>query len=227
VFSAIAVAGVVLTALTLREPAPAREETGERGVATAVRQRTMQAGLAVIVLVGLFFGVVEVLAPLQLDRLGASAAVIGGAFLVGAGLEGLISRPIGRFTDRLGPLPPVRVALAAGAVLAVALPALDVAWPVAVLVALAGPAVGALWVPGTVMLSDGAEAAGLDQAFAFALMNLSWAGAQAVGAAGGGGLADAAGDWAAFGALGAVMALALAGSLAVTPRRLVGHSADA
>jgi hypothetical protein len=44
------------------------------------------------------------------------------------------------------------------------------------------------------MLSDAAEASGVDQALAAALMNLGWAGGQVVGSVGGGGAAKAVGD---------------------------------
>jgi hypothetical protein len=88
-----------------------------------------------------------------------------------------------------------------------------------VLAVIAGPLVGMLWVPGMTMLSDGTSAAGLDQAFAFALVNLTWAGAQTAGAGGGGALADAVGDWAAYGAVGAVTAAALLASVRATGMR--------
>ena len=74
-------------------------------------------------------------------------------------------------------------------------------------------------VPGMTVLSAGAESAGLDQAFAFALVNLTWAGAQTAGAGGGGALAESAGDWAAYGAVATVMACALLVSLRASPAR--------
>jgi predicted MFS family arabinose efflux permease len=58
----------------------------------------------------------------------------------------------------------------------------------------AGIAYGAFWVPGTALLSDGAETAGLDRALGFALLNVAWAPANVVGAMLGGALADAVGD---------------------------------
>jgi MFS family permease len=217
VFPSVAAVGVVLAMLIGREPAPAGRATGERGFAAALGRRTILAGLAAIVLVGLFFGVLEVLVPLKLDGLGASAAVIGAAFLVGAGLEGLVARPVGRVSDRRGPLAPVRLSLLASVVFALALPSLGAVWAVVALTALAGPAVGSMWTPGAVLLSAGADEARLDQAFAFALMNLFWAAAQAGGAAGGGALADHSGDWAAFGVLAAVLAAGVAASLGLRP----------
>ena len=50
-----------------------------------------------------------------------------------------------------------------------------------------------LWAPAIAMLSDGAEAHGIEQAIAFALVNLAWAVGQTAGAAGSAGLAEAAG----------------------------------
>jgi hypothetical protein len=61
------------------------------------------------------------------------------------------------------------------------------------------------------MLSDGAEAAGVAQGFAFALVNLAWATGQTAGAAGSARLADAAGDRVPFFVLVVVCALTLLG----------------
>jgi hypothetical protein len=72
------------------------------------------------------------------------------------------------------------------------------------------------------MLSDGAEAAGVAQGFAFALVNLAWATGQTAGAAGSARLADAAGDRVPYLVLVVVCVLTLAGlarhSLRVTGR---------
>ena len=48
--------------------------------------------------------------------------------------------------------------------------------------------------PGAALLADGAEDAGLDQGFGFALMNLAWAPGHIVGSTVGGALADVTGD---------------------------------
>jgi hypothetical protein len=60
------------------------------------------------------------------------------------------------------------------------------------------------------MLSEGAESVGLDQAYAFAAMNLVWAGAQLAGAAGGGAVADAVSDGAVYAFLAVLSAVGLA-----------------
>ena len=59
------------------------------------------------------FGTLDVLAPLRLDELGASAAVIGATFLVAGGARGGESPYIGRLSDRHGRVLPAFVGLAA------------------------------------------------------------------------------------------------------------------
>jgi MFS family permease len=167
------------------------------------------------VLVGLFFGVVEVLVPLRLHALGAGSVVVAGTFLMAAGFQALSAPPAGRYSDRSGPIVLVRGALACAVVLGAAIAAVEAVAPLVVLAVLAGPLVGTLWVPGMTILSGAAESVGLDQALAFALVNLTWSAAQTAGAGGGGALADAAGDWAAYGALIGVMGAALVVSLRV------------
>ena len=217
VFGAVAALAAGLAGWTLATAPPAAAPFGRRGFLVSLRHRPVLAGMALIVLVGLFFGVLDVLVPLRLDELGAGTAVVAGTFLAGAALQALASPAAGRYSDRRGPLPLVRVALAAAVVFAVALPAIGAVAPLVALTVAAGPIVGMLWVPGMAVLSGGAESAGLDQAFAFALVNLTWAGAQTAGAGGGGALAESAGDWAAYAAVGACMALALVVALRARP----------
>ena len=50
---------------------------------------------------------------------------------------------------------------------------------------------GSFWTPAMALLSDEAEARGLEYAYAFALINIAWAPGQAIGAVGGGALAAA------------------------------------
>jgi hypothetical protein len=79
------------------------------------------------------------------------------------------------------------------------------------------------------MLSDAAEADGLDQGLAAALMNLAWAGGQIVGSGGGGAAAKIAGDGlpiAVTAALCAVTLLALSRASGV-PRRKIPLAARA
>jgi predicted MFS family arabinose efflux permease len=84
------------------------------------------------------------------------------------------------------------------------------------LVILAAPAVGLLWAPAMAMLSDGAEARGLDQGLAFALINLAWSVGALCGAAGGAWVGETLGDSAAYLSLSALCA----GSLAAMAARV-------
>jgi MFS family permease len=89
---------------------------------------------------------------------------------------------------------PLRAALAASAVVALLLPWPRNAWLLAFLVVCAGLAFGSFWTPAMSLVSDAAEASGLEYAYAFALVNLAWAPGQAGGAALGGALASATSD---------------------------------
>jgi hypothetical protein len=59
------------------------------------------------------------------------------------------------------------------------------------------------------MLSDAADAHGMSQAYALALINFAWAAGQIGGAGGGGSLAKSAGDGAPFGIAASLCALTL------------------
>lgn len=211
VFSGIAVLGTVLAVAALRTPVTRGSGPDEsRGVLAVLRDRRAAGGAALVVLVAVFFGVVEVLVPLRLDELGAGAAVIAGAFLVTAALQAASSRAFGRWIDRRGSAVAIRAGLVSGCVLAALVPWPAAVVPIVLLVLLMGPAVGILWIPGMTMLWEGAERRGADQAYAFAVVNLTWAGASLVGAAAGGALAQATSDALPYLVLSAVFAAALA-----------------
>ena len=143
---------------------------------------------------GLLFGTIGVLAPLRLDDLGVSAAAIGATWLAAALLESGVSPFVGRLSDRRGRLYPCLIGLTLGAGMMLLFPWPNAAWQLIVLVILAAPAVGMLWAPSMALLSDGAEALGIAQGFAFALSNLGWSIGQTVGAAASARLADATSD---------------------------------
>jgi len=120
-------------------------------------------------------------------------AAIAACFLVAAGLEAIVAPMAGRLSDRHGRRAPALAGLAGGAVVMALLPWPASAWQLGGLVVLAALAIGVLWAPAIAMLSDGAEAHGIDQAIAFALVNLAWALGQTAGAAGSARVAEAAG----------------------------------
>jgi MFS family permease len=200
VFSAVGAVAVVLGVWATRVP-PVHVRGAGIGRLFRIRG-SIWAALWLVTLPALFSGAIEVLLPLRLDALGASAVGIGTIFLATAGLEAAISPSVGRASDRRGRLWPIRLGLAGATALAVLLP---LAEELALLVAGTAAIVAALamfWAPAMAMLSDASEAAGLDQGLAAALMNLSWAGGHVGGGALGGALGDAVGDGAAYGVLG-------------------------
>ena len=194
-FASVAVLAAVLAAWAITTPAARpRERQPLNMLLGAVRDPRVSGGLWFVLLPALLFGVLGVLAPLRLDRLGLGAVGIGATFLVAAGVEAIASPVLGRISDRRGPLPPLRAALVASALVAATLPWPDKRWLLASCVVLAGLAYGSFWAPGVSLLSHATEARGLDHSFGFALTNLAWAPGAAGGAAAGGALASATSD---------------------------------
>jgi MFS family permease len=204
-FSAAAVAGAVLIAITFLVPSPARpERQGLRAAWPAIRDRRVGVGMWLTMLAGVAFGVFDVLAPLRLNRLGASAVIIGATFLASAAIETALSPLAGRLSDQRGGLVPVRLSLAAAVVVSLLAPVLAPA-PVLIAVLIVGmPAFGTLFAPATALLSAGAEELGLNQGLAFGLGNMAWATGQAASAAAGGAIAQATADAVPYGLLAAV-----------------------
>jgi MFS family permease len=218
VFGIAALIGLALMAWALRLSAPPASRD-EAGWGSALRERALLPGAGVILLVGLLFGVVEVLVPLRFDELGGGGVVIAAAFAAASLTEGIAGPMLGRLSDRIGPLRPVRWSLAGAIGLALALPLPETIPLLIALCVVLGPIEGGMFVPAMKMLADGAERSGLDQGYAFAIFNLTWALTTAAGSAGGGAIADAARDAVAYGALAAFLALGLIASLRASASR--------
>jgi MFS family permease len=210
-FSAAAVAGAALMAVAFVVPRPqAAEPQPLRATWPAVHDRRVRAGMWLTMLAGLAFGVVDVLAPLRLSRLGATALLIGATFLASAAIETCLAPLIGRLSDRRGALLPVRMSLAAAVVVSLLAPVLA---PFGVLMALlivGMPAYGTLFTPASSLLSAGADQLRLNQGLAFGLGNLAWASGQAVAAAAGGAIAEATSDLVPYALLAGACAATLA-----------------
>jgi MFS family permease len=199
-FSAVAVLAALVVGVGLSVPGAPRERPSLAALARALGERRFVGGLWLMLLPALLFGMLAVLAPLDLDRAGWSAVAIGALFLTAAALEALLNPLIGRIADRHGPLAPVRVSLPAGAAVAVALGWAAAPAVIVVFALLASLAWGSLFTPGTALLSDGAERAGLPQGLGFGVMNAGWATGATLGPALGGALGETAGDPVAYGA---------------------------
>jgi MFS family permease len=167
---------------------------GLRAAWPAVHDRQVATGLWLTVLAGMAFGAVDVLAPLRLSRLGATALIIGATFLASAAIESGLSPLAGRLSDRRGALVPIRLSLSAAVVVSLLAPVLEPApWLIALLI-VGMPAYGTLFAPASALLSAGAHRLDLNQGLAFGLANLAWATGQTVASAGGGALAQATSD---------------------------------
>jgi MFS family permease len=211
VFGAVAIVAIVLAAWAASLPAPPPSEApGLRHITTALVSVPVLAAVWLVALPSLFAGVLDVLAPLRLDELGASGVAIGAVFLVAAAVEAVSSRAAGALSDRRGRELPIRAGLAACGAAALLLPLPDLVVLLALAVVGAALALSLLWAPSMALLSDAAEAEGVDQAFAFALVNLAWAGGQVVGGSAGAALADAYSDAVPYAICAALFALSFA-----------------
>ena len=194
-FSGAAVAGAVLIAVAFLVPGPHDSPPqGLRAAWPAMRDRQVATGLWLTTLAGLAFGVLDVLAPLRLNSLGASALVIGATFLAAAAVEAALSPLTGRLSDRHGALTPVRISLALAVAVAVLAPLLTPATLLVAVLIVGMPSFGTLYTPAAALVSAGADRLGLNQGLAFGLGNLAWASGQGAGAAASGVLAQATTD---------------------------------
>jgi MFS family permease len=219
VFTVVALVAAALGLAVLRTPAPGPTGENDAGaLLRALRHRLVAAGIWIVVVPSLGFGLLGVLGSLRLSDLGASAVAIGAVWILASAAEGAISPVVGRVADRRGPLWLARYGLGVATVLTLLVPAASAAWLLGLLIVALAPAYGTLWVPGIALISDGVEASGLDQGFAFAIFNMFWAGAQIAGSAGGASLAQATSDVVPY---GLVAVLSLGTLVAIQARRTV------
>jgi MFS family permease len=215
-FAAATVGGgaLMVASFLVPKPLPGSRQT-LRSALPALADPAISVGMWLTFLAGLAFGVIDVLAPLRLNRLGAGALVIAGAFLGSAALEIVLSPLVGRLSDRRGRMVPVRLSLIAAIAVSVLAPVLR---PAAVLVALLViglPAFGTLFVPAAAMIGDGADRRQLHHGLAYGLGNLAWAAGQGVAAAASGALAQATVDAVPY----LLLAATMAGTAVVLRRR--------
>lgn len=175
----------------------------------------VRAGLWLVALPGLAFGVLDVLVPLRLDDLGAGEAAVAATFLVSAAVEGGVSPIVGRVADRRGAFVPIRLGLLAATVIVLVVPVPRIAALSAMVMVAATAAFGTFWAPAMTLLSESAEQVGADQGLAFGLVNLAWAVGMVGGAAGGGALAKETSDTLCY----VLLAMLCAGTLVGLVRR--------
>lgn len=193
-FAALAGAAALMAAWAALEPAPPRARGSAFGGVRALLRSGLVTAMWFVALSPLLFSALSVLVPLELNRLGWGAAAVGAVFLASAAFEALVHPLLGRWSDRSGYRAPVLSGLLASIGILLLLPWAGSPWLLALLVVLSAGAFNSTLVPGTALLSRGAEKAGMGSAVAFAAVNFVWAAGYAVGAPLGGLLADLRGD---------------------------------
>lgn len=194
-FAGAAVAGALLTAATFLVPGPGDPEPqGLRAAWRAMRDPQVSVGMWLTMLAGMAFGVLNVLAPLRLSKLGASAVVIGTTFLLASAIEGALSPLAGRLSDRRGPLWPIQLSLAGAVAVSLLVPLVAPA-PVLIGLLIVGmPSFGTIYPPAASLLTEGANHRELNLALVYGLGNLAWASGQAIAAVASGVLAQMTSD---------------------------------
>jgi MFS family permease len=195
---------------------PAPDQAEPQGLLAAfasIRDPRIAMGLWLTTIAGLAFGVLDVLAPLRLNALGAAPVVIGATFLASAAVEAGLSPLSGRLSDRRGRYFPIRISLLTGVAVSLLAPVLA---PLAVLIAMlviGMPAFGTLFAPSSAMLSDAADRLELHQGLAFGLANLAWATGQTIAASASGAIAQATTDFVPYALLAATCLATFLGTL--------------
>jgi len=216
-FSAVGVLAIVLAVTALRLDAPpSGGVVSERPLRTSLGDAPVRLAMWLVAVPALGFGAVEVLVPLALDRLGATSIAIAGTFVAASAIEAVAQVLVGRATDRHGRLWPMRLCLAGALAFLLVLPLPDVAWLLAGVTVVGSVVMGAVNTPAMALLSDNVEAAGVEQGFGFALVNLVWASGQVIGTVAGAGVAEATSDTVTYLLLASVCAATL-GLLARRP----------
>jgi MFS family permease len=197
VFAAIPVAAAVVAVAVSRLP-DAATPTATGGLGELLRRpalrRTAGKNMWLMLLAASATGLVSALGPLRLDRFGASGAAIAAVFLVAGGAEAGFSPLAGRTADTHG----ARVVLAGattvlGTLLLLFLVPSHIV-PLAATIVGLSVCLGCFGAPVGRALSLATTRAGLGEAPAFALFNLTFASGNVLGATGGSALAQVAGD---------------------------------
>jgi MFS family permease len=210
VFVGLAVPALLLAAWGVGIPAgPSEELPSLQAFARAFSHRRLLGSASLISLAGFLLGVVSVLAPLHLSRLGWGATGIGAVFLLSAAVNMVVNPALGKWSDRRR-LAPVRFALVLSTVGSLALALSTGRWLYAAIVVAADVVYGLVWTPSTVLLSDAAAERGIGFVVGFAMMNLAWSPGQLIGSVFGGVIGQTTSDAVAYVVAAALCVVALA-----------------
>lgn len=206
-FTATAALGALLAVAMLRFAAPARPERRLVGVREALGSGAVRLGMLLVGLPWIALGAIHLLAPLQLDRLGAGAGGIATTFVIAAAASVVVQPLVGRWSDRRGRLRPIRLGLLASVATLSVLALVENRWLAAALVVLALIFADTFWGPSMALLSDACDSVGVGQIVGFAIVQFAGTPGNIAGSAGGGAIAQSAGEEWAYFALAAVLAV--------------------
>ena len=212
-FSFLGCLGLFLMGFAWLTPSPRPVAGRLTSMIHALQNGAAAAGAYLLLFSALLLGAWSVLAPLQLDDLGWSAGEIAGLFLASSAITMLATPRVGKWSDRYGRAPLIFAGLAMSSLVSLGLAATERPLTLALFVVAAGVAYSSMWVPGTALLSDGTERAGIGLAIGFVLFNLAWTPGFLAGAAAGGWLAGATSDSVAYFLLATVCVTTLIGAL--------------
>lgn len=194
VFGSVLGIALLLAAAAARLPEVAPPERQPlREVATTILSRPILTVIAFVAVPSVMFGAVEVLVPLRIDELGGGHLAIAGGFILGAGLEAVLSPVVGHYSDRVGRRTPFVIGIGICACSMVGIAAAQALGPVLAALILGSLGAGICFAPALTMLSEAADHSRLHQGFAAGLSNMAWAAGQAVGAVAGGSVASVTG----------------------------------
>ena len=223
-FATVGAVAILFAVLASMPRSSRGEGISTAGVRRALHDVRFVGGLWLNALPAFLFGMLVVLAPLALADDGWSTLAIALVFFVMLSLEALVNPFIGRVSDRVGPLLPVRAALIASVVVTAGLAAVSGAAPTAALVVVAGASFGGFYAPGMSVTSHRADAVGLAQGLAFGIMNSAWALGALAGPVVGGAVADAVGDGVPYLLGTAACLLTLGATVRLMPRKAGAHA---
>lgn len=229
-FAGVGLVAVVLATWAATQPGAPPARHAPRAARRAFADRGFLGGLWLNTLPAWLFGTLVVLVPLELDEAGFTPLAIGAIFLAAGVVESIFNPFLGRFSDRRGRLLPIRIALAASVLVALAFAATQDPYAVSVLAVLAAVTFGAFYTPGMALVSDRAEAVGLSQAIGFGIMNTAWALGNTSGPSLAGAIADVTTDAVPYALAAALCLVTLAATgiaRAPTSRRVAGDGSSA
>jgi predicted MFS family arabinose efflux permease len=218
-FSLIACFGVLVIIFALTIPPRSSGAPDITSMTRAFRSGEAMGGAYLLFFSAFLLGVLFVLAPLRLDGFGWSAGLIAACFVADSLITMLATPWLGLWSDRRGKAAPILAGLIASLAVSLGLYVAHRSVIYGLLVILAGFAYSITWVPGTAMLSDGAEREGVDVAVGFVLLNLAWTPGFLAGSVLGGSSATTSGSSLVYLILAALCAGTFVAALATTRAR--------